>query len=131
MICVDTSVWVAAQCGRDPVIQDELQTQLDAGEVVLPVVVRIELLAGTAPRQQQRLARDLSALPLATPNLQTWRQMEAWIQDAANAGRRFGFADLLIAALAAERDARVWSLDHAFAAMAELGWIRLFRSTPC
>ena len=126
MICVDTSVWVAAQRGRVPEVSAELKRILDADLVVLPVVVRMELLAGVAPSQQDRLARDMLSLPLALPMLQTWQRIERWLCESAAQGVRFGLVDSIIAALAAERGAQVWSLDHAFAAMAGLGWIEVY-----
>jgi predicted nucleic acid-binding protein len=69
----------------------------------------------------------LAALPTYRPKRETWALMEGWALDAAARGRRFGVGDLSIAAIAAERTLRLWSLDADFVAMADLGWIELHR----
>ena len=119
MIVVDTSVWVAA-LRRDGVEARILRGLLDADEALLPVPVRIELLAGTSARQRAALQTGLAVLPLAYPTDATWRLMAEWTDRAATSGAAFGVGDLLIAALAYEAGARVWSLDAAFARMERL-----------
>jgi predicted nucleic acid-binding protein len=49
-----------------------------------------------------------------------------WIARAADAGERFSFTDLLIARLADDIGALVWSLDSDFTRMARLSFARLY-----
>ena len=113
MIVVDTSVWIAAlrRDGREAAVLGGL---LDADEVLLPVPVRTELLSGTSQRDRAALKSALSALPVAYPTDRTWRLMDDWTDGAAKKGASFGVGDLLIAAIAHEAGALVWSLDAAF-----------------
>ncbi|MGH2725677.1 MAG: PIN domain-containing protein, partial [Actinomycetota bacterium] len=102
---------------------------LDRDEVGLPVVVRLEILSGAPRRDRARLRRVLSALPVYVPIGDTWDRIEAWVEDASAAGERFGIGDLLIAALAAEKDASLWSVDQDFERMSRLGFIRVHDPT--
>jgi tRNA(fMet)-specific endonuclease VapC len=122
VIAVDTSVWVEFFRGRQPVA-DKLVALLDADEVALPVLVRIEILSGARKSEQGRLARVLGALPLFLPTDATWARIERWVVGAGAAGQRFGLGDLLVGAIASENDCSVWSLDRDFARMAKLGFI--------
>lgn len=111
MVVVDTSVWVAALRSRAAPEASTLAALLDADTVILPVPVRVELLLGAPARERTRLRRALSALPIAYPVDETWTLVEGWAGSAADAGHRFGVGDLLIAAVASERNALVWSLE--------------------
>jgi predicted nucleic acid-binding protein len=125
MIVVDTSVWVEAlrKNGSEAQI---LRALLDDDEVLLPIPVKIELLAGTSKRHRDALRAALTALPLAYPTDDTWRLMESWTDRAVKAGASFGVGDLLIGAIAHEADALVWSLDDAFRRMERLQLIDLY-----
>lgn len=124
MIAVDTSVWIDFFRGRQPVA-DRLAAALDRDELALPVPVRMEILSGARRAERPRLARLLSALPLLSPSDETWRRMESWVATGAAAGHRFGAADLLVAAIAAENDCEIWSLDADFGRLARLGLVRV------
>lgn len=126
MIAVDTSVWVAALRSAESVEGSALARLLDEDEVLLPIPVRIELLGGASNRDRPTLRRVLSALPVVAPSETTWGLIDGWIERAAWAGERFGFADLLIAALSAGEEADVWSRDGDFRRMARLGFVTLF-----
>jgi len=110
VIFVDTSVWVDALRSPDTVAAQHLTVLLDSGDVALAAPVRIEILIGASNRDNPRLRRVLSALPVFFPNEQTWTRIDDWLDLTRTAGERFGFADLLIAAIAADHDGEVWSL---------------------
>lgn len=127
MIVVDTSVWVAAF--RAPLSEEGriLKTLIDADEVCLALPVRLEVNAGLGVRDRARVRRALRALPVAVPTDETWTLIEQWIDRAAAAGQRFAIVDLLVAALAHELTALVWSLDRDFDRMAALGLVQSYR----
>ncbi len=80
----------------------------------------------SAKRPDLRAIRDaLAALPVLYPAERTWDLIETWIERAPRAGERFGFADLLIGALAAENGRSLCSADADFGRLARLGLIEL------
>ena len=123
---VDTSVWVAAQRDGKGAEATTLRGLLNADEVALAWPVRYELLAGVAKRHRPALKHALGGLPLAIPTEDTWRLIDGWLGPAADAGHRFGLPDLLIAAVANEQGAIVWSLDRDFEAMEKLGFVQRY-----
>lgn len=126
MICVDSSVWVAALDDAAGPEASHLAELIEVDEVVLPAPVRVELLAGASRKDLGPLREVLAAVPPAIPDGATWSRIESWVTKAVGAGQRFGLADLLIAATAAGQGARVWSLDADFGRMQKLGFVELY-----
>ena len=128
MIVVDTSVWIDATRRPRADVASTLKKLIDADEVALALPVRLELVAGVARNHRVAFRRALTALPVLVPSEDTWRAIEAWIEPAADSGQRFAVTDLLIAGLAHEIGALVWSLDTAFERMQEVGIVNLYRA---
>jgi predicted nucleic acid-binding protein len=127
VIVVDTSVWVAAMRGPATGTATALRSLIDADEAALALPVRHELMAGVARKDRSAFKRALTALPIVHPTEETWQVIEGWIEPAADAGHRFAVTDLLIAGLAHDVNALVWSLDGDFDRMESLGMVRLYR----
>jgi predicted nucleic acid-binding protein len=126
VIVVDTSVWVAALRGDRARIGVALSALLDADEVALALPVRAELLAGVKKQQRAALKRALTGVPVLVPSEATWPVVEGWIERGADAGERFSVTDLMIAALARDIGALVWSVDKDFARMEALKIVDLY-----
>jgi predicted nucleic acid-binding protein len=126
MIVPDTSVWIDVMRRPDSARAAAFRQLLDADTLALPLPVRLELMSGVAKKHRAAFRRTVSALPVLRPSDDTWRRLEKWIDPAADAGFRFAVTDLLIAGLAAEIDALVWSMDDDFGSMEKLGMVRLY-----
>ncbi len=126
MIVVDTSVWVEAVRRPKGAVQFTLKQLIDADEVGLALPVRLELMAGIARKDRRAFGRALSGLPVLVPTEDTWRLIESWVAPAADKGQRFGVTDLLIAGLAHETGALVWSRDDDFGRLEALGLVQAY-----
>lgn len=124
MVAIDTSVWIEYFRGNSEIVSD-LNELLDEQEVLLPAPVWIELLSGASKKDLPVLRSTLSALPRALPTKNAWNTMETWITLSSKQGKRFGFGDLLIAAICVESEASLWSFDSDFSAMSKLKFLKL------
>ncbi|HEY7474557.1 MAG TPA: PIN domain-containing protein [Vicinamibacterales bacterium] len=130
MIVVDTSVWVAALRSASSLEASTFAALVDSDDVLLTAPVRTELLGGARAADRKLLKRLLTALPVAYPTDETWRLMDGWAALARDRGDRFGVGDLLIAAIAKQAGALVWSLDADFARMERLKFVALYEPLP-
>ncbi|MFI5178120.1 MAG: PIN domain-containing protein [Vicinamibacterales bacterium] len=126
MIVVDTSVWIAALRKSASPEARTLSGLLEADEVALPVAVRVELMSGASNADRSALRRALSALPILYPTDETWPLIDRWVERAHRSGWHFGVGDLLIAAMAHEAGALLWSLDADFERLARLKFVQRY-----
>jgi len=128
MIVVDTSVWIDYFRKSNPVLKKELDTLILGDHVLLPVIVKLEILTGLSKNNFIKIQSYLDAFPEAKPTDHTWLHVARAIQTGINHGIRFSVSDLMIGILAVENKASVWSLDKDFHDMAKLGLIAVKKS---
>lgn len=126
MIVVDTSVWISALRSPGSPEAPILAGLLDSDDVLLPAPVRTELLSGVSVKDRPALKRALTALPILYPTDDTWKAIDEWTAKASASGVRLAVGDLLIAAMAHDAGALVWSLDADFERMERLGFIHTY-----
>jgi predicted nucleic acid-binding protein len=127
VIAIDSSIWITALRDKTSNEARHLSELLDLDQVALPIPVRLEILAGARRRDAKVLRMVLAALPVLYPAEQTWELIETWIDKAVQAGEHFGFADLLVGALAVENRCSLWSADSDFGRLERLGLMVVYR----
>lgn len=127
MILVDTSVLIPILRSAPSSEATVFWQLVDADLVALPSIVRHEVRAGLSRHNRRKVLDLLSALPVGAPSEETWKRVEEWTDRAADAGERFSLPDLLIAAIADELGALVWTLDKDYERMEKLKFVRLYR----
>lgn len=126
MIVIDTSVWVDFFRQGQRVVKAVTADLLDRDLVLMTPFAVLEICAGARSSEQRRLQNLFEALPIVYPTPSTWSLAQNWVQVATAAGQRFGAIDLMIATLAKEHGADIWTLDADFRRMATLGFVTLF-----
>ncbi len=115
MVIADTSVWIPFFTRPDSLEKAALDFLIGAVEVVLVGVVLAELLQGCrTPAERDSLSDALLALPYYEVARSTWSQAGDLSAPLLRRGITLPLSDLIIAALAIERNCRVYSLDGHF-----------------
>ncbi len=115
MVIADTSVWISFFNRPDSPEKAALDLLIDADEVALVGVVLTELLQGCrTPPERNSLVDALLALPYYEVTQSSWVQTGDLSARLLRRGVTLPLSDLIIAALAIERDCRVYSLDGHF-----------------
>lgn len=128
MIVVDTSAWVEFLRATGSDVNVAVRGLIDGSEVLVPDVVRMELLAGAASDEKmtelsQFLARFIP-LPASSPAdhelaASLYRQVRSKGQTVRS------MLDCLIAAMALRVDAPLLARDRDFLALSEVSGLRL------
>ncbi|MBV6494674.1 MAG: tRNA(fMet)-specific endonuclease VapC [Turneriella sp.] len=127
MVFIDTSVWIDFFRPKPHACKNEVIRLLDDDNVALAYPVFAELLIGANKTDAARLVPLLQALPQHYPSQKSCEMITEMIHIARQKGYTFAFADLLIAALAREAKATIWSFDSDFQFMEKLNLVRLYK----
>ena len=112
MVIADTSVWIPFFNRPDSPEKAALDLLIDADEIALVGVVLAELLQGCRTQSERDSRSDaLLALPYYEVTQSIWLQTGDLSAALLRRGVTLPMSDLIIAALAIERDCRVYSLD--------------------
>jgi predicted nucleic acid-binding protein len=127
MILVDTSVWIDFFSTSPGRAGDELRRMIDEAETfALTGVVVTEILQGLK-RDIHRIERFLSMWEMLEPRgFSTYREASAISRLARSKGISLTTIDTLIAAIALEHDASLFSLDKDFSRIARLTPLGLY-----
>jgi predicted nucleic acid-binding protein len=126
LILVDTSVWIDFFSSSPGRAGDELRRMIDEVEpFALTGVVVTEVLQGLT-RDVNRIERYLSLWEMIEPRgFSTYREASAISRLARSRGISLTTIDTLIAAIALEHHASVFSLDKDFSRVARITVLRL------
>jgi predicted nucleic acid-binding protein len=115
MVIADTSAWIPFFNRPNSAEKAALDLLIDADEVSLVGVVLTELLQGCRTHSERDILSDaLLALPYYEVTQSTWLQAGDLSATLLRKGITLPLSDLVIAALAMERNCRVFSLDAHF-----------------
>ncbi len=128
MILVDTSVWIDFFSSSPGRAGSELRRMVDEVEpLALTGVVVMEVLQGLT-RDVNRIERYLSLWEMLEPlGFSTYREASAISRLARSRGLSLTTIDSLIAAIALEHQASLFSLDKDFSRVARITALRLHR----
>lgn len=128
MILVDTSVWIDFFSSSPGRAGNELRRMIEEAEpFALTGVVVAEILQGLT-RDEGRVEEYLTMWEMLEPSgFSTYREAAAIFRLARSKGISLTTIDTLIAAIAIEQDASLFSLDKDFVRVARITPLRLYR----
>lgn len=129
MVLIDSSVWIESlRRDGELAVKCAVEGLLDEYEATLCSPVRLEVLGGARESERVALNRHFSILPYLRAQEDDYTQACEFAWTLARNGVRAPWFDLLIAAIAARVECRVYSLDKHFTLMAEhLSGVRPYR----
>jgi predicted nucleic acid-binding protein len=128
LILVDSSVWIDFFSSSPGQAGDELRRMIEEAEpFALTGVVVTEVLQGLT-RDESRIEHYLSMWEMLEPSgFSTYREAASIFRRARSKGISLTTIDTLIAAIAIERDASLFSLDKDFVRVERITPLRLYR----
>jgi hypothetical protein len=128
LILVDTSVWIDFLSSRPGSAGQELRRLIEEGvAVAVTGVVVTEILQGLK-RDVKRIENYLSLFDLVEASgFETYQNAAALFRSARSQGVSLTTTDVLIATIAVENGAAVFSLDRDFVRMAHIVGLQLHK----
>ena len=128
MVLVDSSVWIeAARRQGDVAVKAGLRALLDEYEAAWCSPVKLEVLGGARAEERRALATYFGCIPFVECRETDWEAAGALAWRCRDAGLTVPWNDLLIAAIAQQRDLRLYARDTHFEAMAAKAPLLLYR----
>lgn len=118
-VLVDTNIWSLALRRRNTPENDviaEVRRLIGAEQpLLLPDIIRLEILAGITPLERQRpVRRDLDAFPALKLSTTDYDLAAEYFSVCASKGVQAGLVDLLLCAVSIRRKMHVFTQDRDF-----------------
>ena len=115
MVVVDSTLWIDFFRGSNEPGRAALRQLIRAHQAVLTGIVLAELLQGCrTPGEVNTVLDHVSALPFLEMSFSVWRRVGELSSGLRRKGTTIPLTDLIIAALAMEHDAEVFTTDPHF-----------------
>jgi predicted nucleic acid-binding protein len=128
MVLVDSSVWIEAlRREGDPRVKIALENLLEAYDAWWSSVVRLEVLGAARARERKALEYFFDVIPYCEVDARTWDTAQALSWRLRDKGHTLPWNDILTAALALEKNARVFARDAHFDVLHRILGLRLYK----
>jgi len=128
-VVIDTSAWIEAfRPGCAPAFADRVKRLVESGAVLMPGIVKVELLRGTKTRNEFSRLKDLleglTYLPLSES---FWEELADFSCTLFRKGVTVPLVDTIIALTAIQNDAALLHRDRHFDMIAAATGLTLFQ----
>mgnify|MGYP001597694531 CR=1 FL=1 len=128
-VLLDTSVWITFFRARNKEVVQEVSSLLTTNRVLIAGVVLLELLQGVLnEKEMQKILTLLEPVSRIDPSSNTWEEAGRLSYSLRKIGFTISTIDALIAALAIENDALLFTEDKHFDWMNQHTDLRLYSS---
>lgn len=127
-VVIDTSAWIEAFRPKgDPLIAETVKGLIKSGRVLVPGIIKAELLRGTKTRAEFDHLKSLleALLPLPMPE-SFWDDLAAFTFDLLRQGLTLPLVDCAIALLCIQNNAALLHRDHHFDLIAGVSGLSIF-----
>lgn len=114
-VIIDTSMWVEYFKGGNKEIIKKVKDLIQNEKAVLCGIVLSELIAGIKRKKDEDIIKEaLDALPYIETSKQSWILAGRKMKELLEKGMKIPLSDLILAAIATEKDCEIFTLDKHF-----------------